>query len=713
MNYNDYNKAITAEDLIRRYNLENLSSDRKNIKETKKELEKVNHTTNQFVESVLKSIEELQDQVDGNITTWFFSEVPTLENYPASDWTTDEEKNNHLGDLYYDNSTGYAYRFALENEEYKWIKIVDSDVVEALAIANAAQDTADKKRQVFVVTPTPPYEVGDIWIKDDKDIYRCKAKRSEGEYSNADWIKASDYTNDDYAKNVEAVLNQFKTTVESDYVTKVLLETTADSINASVEAITTKTEILENELTGKSDVKNVEELTQRVDTVQTATSQNTTAVEELKVNDEVQSQKITEFEITVDEVTSTVAEQNDKISKVTQTVDELNSKISDIAEISVSKETNTRNLEFESINQSEPIRIVIRPIGEHISYLYPNSNMWPTNEYQSATEGLVPSETLTPSNSLVPSTKRNAQNIIYLKDRKLRFHNKTKDENFDITLPGDLLYYDSENYDEFILDYAGLSCVINKKVGYNADGSVHLLENPSTIEYDYIHTELTDGDYEVSLLGYDNAYLFVRLMAQNIYTTQFATKAELNSEISQTSQEINLSVDKKLSNYSTTSEMNAQIQLSASNINQSVTAQLDNQDKELRAELELKVNEKDLISEINASADVINLKSNRFVVESDNFSLTATGDMTSNSGFIGGWSITKNGLNNGVVKLNSDGSSTIYTVADLIIIRNYIMGIDGFNLPSQMIRHYDLNNDGVVNAQDYVILQNLIGISMS
>ena len=738
MNYNDYNKAITAEDLIRRYNLDNLSSDRKNIKETKKELEKVNHTTNQFAESVLKSIEELQDQVDGNITTWFFSEVPTLENYPASDWTTDEEKNNHLGDLYYDNSTGYAYRFTLENQEYKWLKIVDSDVVEALAIANAAQDTADKKRQVFVVTPTPPYDVGDMWIKEDKEIYRCRAKRIEGEYSENDWIKATDYTNDDYAKNVEAVLNQFKNTVESDYATKVLLETTVDSINASVEAVTTKTEILENKLTGKSDVKNVEELTQRVDTVQTATSQNTTAIEKLKVNDEVQSQKITEFEITVDGVTSEVSEQNDKISKVTQTVEELNSKIGDIADITTSKESDAASLEFEGINQSEPIRIVIRPIGENISYLYPHDNLFPSD-------------------------------VLFLKDRTIRFKNNTTNESIDYELPDDLLYFDATNYDEFILDYDGQSCIVNKRVGYNADGTTYILDNPMTVEYDYPRIELPDGDYEISVLGYENAYIFVRLMAQNIYTTQFTTKAEMNSKITQTAKDITLAVDEKLENYSTTTEMNSAIEVSANKITNAVKetyttkTELENTTTNFNSKIEQtskditntvsatyetkenaqkqytqiqqttnkisldvsnKVGNNEVISSINNAIvegqGVIELKSNSVIIDSDNCKLTkegnikvtnaeVSGKITSFNGTIGGWNIDDNGINNGTLFINSNGYSTVYTVADYFILQMILLGIiQTPNSSSPQFKHFDFNNDGELNSIDLLYLQHML-----
>lgn len=248
MSVNDFKKALTAEDVIRRYNLNNLSSDRKKIKQNAETLVKTDKELKDFINITTKDIENIQSQVDGNITTWFFIGVPTIENEPANEWLTDKDKNNHLGDLYYDQDTGYAYRFALENNNYKWLKIVDSDVTEALALANSAKDTADSKRRVFVVLPTPPYDVGDIWIKDDKDLYRCRAKRIDGDYNAVDWVLATDYSNDDYAKGVEAVLNQFKTTVEKDYVTNVKFETTKDSIESSVSSVTTKVETVETDL---------------------------------------------------------------------------------------------------------------------------------------------------------------------------------------------------------------------------------------------------------------------------------------------------------------------------------------------------------------------------------------------------------------------------------------------------------------------------------
>lgn len=240
---NDGVKPVTADDVIRRLN-DTINKNKKAVELLVDELNKTNTSIEKYVEALTKDIGNLQDQVDGNITTWFYSGVPTLENEPAIDWTIDNEKIKHIGDLYYDQDTGYAYRFNYDNSTniYNWLKITDSDVTEALALANSAQDTADRKRQNFVVTPYTPYDVGDFWIKDNKDLYRCQTKRTSGDFNSSDWCKATDYSNDDYAKQVEAVLNDFKTTVETDYVTNVKFNTTKDSIEASVETITTQVE---------------------------------------------------------------------------------------------------------------------------------------------------------------------------------------------------------------------------------------------------------------------------------------------------------------------------------------------------------------------------------------------------------------------------------------------------------------------------------------
>lgn len=198
----DINKLRTPEDLERKYDLKSIFSLKENYELQKNGLNKVENELNNFVIATGKNLKELQDQVDGNITTWFYSGVPTASNEPASTWITDTEKNNHLGDLYYDKETGYAYRYSLDNDTYSWIKITDNDVTQALAIANSAKDTADSKRRVFVVQPTTPYDVGDLWIKDE-ELYRCQTTKASSEtFEENDWIIATKYTDDTKANQV-------------------------------------------------------------------------------------------------------------------------------------------------------------------------------------------------------------------------------------------------------------------------------------------------------------------------------------------------------------------------------------------------------------------------------------------------------------------------------------------------------------------------------
>ena len=258
---------------------------------------------------------------------------------------------------------------------------------------------------------------------------------------------------------------------------------------------------------------------------------------------------------TIESVVEEVNEQNNKISRVTQTVDELNSKISDIADITEEQETITGKLNFTDVNESEPITIRIRPMGVNISYLYPRTNLYPSSS-------------------------------LYMPDRRLRFTNlidyiSTEDSKYtnykryysydgtdytllvagtdytvgatisgtiyenkyvDYILPMDLLYYDADNYDEFLLDYDSETCQIRKKVTYNADGTIALLPTETTYTFEYPHINLDDGNYEIELLGYSNVYLYVRVMKTNIYTTQFATKVEVTSEIDQKENELQLGI---------------------------------------------------------------------------------------------------------------------------------------------------------------------------
>lgn len=195
------------------------------------------------VETIIKksqTIIDLQNQIDGAIETWFYDGVPTLKNAPAIGWTTDDDKKTHLGDLYYDNKTGKAYRFAKDGSTYEWIIITDTELTKALKDssqalkdaaaadkkANGAQATANTKRRIFGSQPVPPYDVNDMWVNATypndgstykNEILKCSTAKAEGEkFDIADWKLASKYTDDTKAeeakKAAEKAQEDIKTT---------------------------------------------------------------------------------------------------------------------------------------------------------------------------------------------------------------------------------------------------------------------------------------------------------------------------------------------------------------------------------------------------------------------------------------------------------------------------------------------------------------------
>ena len=252
----------------------------------------------------------------------------------------------------------------------------------------------------------------------------------------------------------------------------------------------------------------------------------------------------------IESVVNNVTEQNNKISQITQTVDDINSKISDIADITTYGESDRAEVELTDVNESEPIMIKVHPTSENISYLYPNNN-------------LLPSDTQYIPNRIIRFTRT------YEED------GTTKTENIDYLLPDDLLRYSDTVYDEFYLNYKSQTCQVIKRCAYNADGTVRALGKEITTDYPYPTIGLGEGNYTITLPGYDFGYLYVRLMAKNIYTTQFYTKVETDSIINQKENEINLGVNQTLTNYSTTNQMNSAIKISADGINSEVSKKVD------------------------------------------------------------------------------------------------------------------------------------------
>lgn len=203
----------------------------KNVSDLEDELnERIDTQAQEFVEAV----GGLQSQIDGAIESFFYEYNPTTSNVPASQWTTTEEKNKHLNDTFTNLKTGRSWRWTKSGSSYSWVEITDTATVEALAKAGKAQDTADSKRRVFVSTPYPPYDIGDLWVQGTSgDIMRCKTARASGSYYASDWVKASKYTDDSSLNNfINGDFNQLKqdavmkeTIMEGGYLKNSLIDT--------------------------------------------------------------------------------------------------------------------------------------------------------------------------------------------------------------------------------------------------------------------------------------------------------------------------------------------------------------------------------------------------------------------------------------------------------------------------------------------------------
>lgn len=146
---------------------------------------KDNYTDDTYAEQVELALEQmgedLQNQIDGKIQTY------NQSNDPSSNWT-DQEKSQHIGDLWYNSSAKVTKRWSGSS----WQDIENAEAENAAALAKT-------KAKVFTETPSPPYEKGDLWITSltgNGIIKTCETSRETGNYTASDWVEGLKYTDD-------------------------------------------------------------------------------------------------------------------------------------------------------------------------------------------------------------------------------------------------------------------------------------------------------------------------------------------------------------------------------------------------------------------------------------------------------------------------------------------------------------------------------------
>lgn len=106
----------TPSELERKYDFGSVFNGEVSYAALSKQINLLNQTLAQFMTNTNAKFEAMEAT-----QTHFYEGVPTLENLPASEWETNEVKQEHIGDMYFDTNTGHTYLFKLTNEVFEWV----------------------------------------------------------------------------------------------------------------------------------------------------------------------------------------------------------------------------------------------------------------------------------------------------------------------------------------------------------------------------------------------------------------------------------------------------------------------------------------------------------------------------------------------------------------------------------------------------------------
>lgn len=247
--------------------------------------------TKEYLDSVQAN---LQGQIDGAIETFTKTEIPTLNNEPASSWTDNETRKKHIGDICYvvnpaSSADGYCYRFANLGSEsspsYQWVLIKDSDVTKAL------QDIIDINGEITGI------------------------KQFDNEISS--WKTDTD--------NELSSLKSRATSLETDMVTKVS-STTFNSLKQTVDENSSNITSLSETVSEKADGSTVTALSNTVNSVKQTTDSNTQSISNLttEVSKKADGSTVTELSKKTSEIEQNINGFKSTVEKTYTSKEEFN-----------------------------------------------------------------------------------------------------------------------------------------------------------------------------------------------------------------------------------------------------------------------------------------------------------------------------------------------------------------------------------------------------
>ena len=272
----------------------------------------------------LDSVEQkLQEEIDGTIETFTVSEIPTLNNEPAVNWTTDDIKSTHVGDLCYvvnnaNDNDGFCYRFQYNGTAYSWALIKDNDVTKAIKdiaelggeVTQFKSDYTSKVSEIdggieSLKSRTTTIETT-YSTKMYTDTKTSDALTSANSYADnkasSTLTEAKSYT-DSTASNTLGEANDYTDTAVSTKVEKSVFNTLKNTVDENSANITSLTETV----TTKADNSTVTTLSNTVNEVKQTADANSSSISKLTttVNSKADGSKVT----TLENKTSTI-EQN-------------------------------------------------------------------------------------------------------------------------------------------------------------------------------------------------------------------------------------------------------------------------------------------------------------------------------------------------------------------------------------------------------------------
>ncbi len=618
--------------------------------------------------------EELQGQIDGNIETFTKTEIPTLSNEPAVNWTDNATRKKHIGDICYvvnpaSSADGYSYRFANTGTEqapvYEWVLIKDSDVTKALQdIINInGEITGIKKFNVEISS----------WKTDtDSELSSLKTRTTSLETGMDNKVDTTTFnevkqTVDENSSTITKMSETLSKKADSGTVTTLSntvnsIKQTTDSNTSSISSLTTTVTKVENTANSAS---------------KTATAANNTANTAKSTADSALSK--------VNTLTTTVTNQG---SSITQLQGSITNKVwkqditTAVNDIQIGGTNLIRNSNFFQkdaywvydtgtgtiISDNSVIGnvLVFKPTGGYLRVFANTRNVWVANEIYTVSfyaKASVANTTITPSRSIADSASAVTLTTTWKRYTGTIRSTATSDSG---SLSFSVNNINATYYIAAVKLEKGNKATDWSPAPEDVDSSISAVDNKvTTVSNQYTTLNQTVNSISATV---------------NSHTSQIATKADnstvttINNKVTSLTTDLSgfkttvsntYATKNSLSNYATTAAMNSAISQSANSITQSVSATYATKSSlssyATTASLSAYIAKTDtgtLKSCIEAIADTINitargglnLSGNRFTLSSTNTSITADGTITSNNiianyGKIAQWNIANNSIN--------------------------------------------------------------------